>query len=304
VISPKTIEQALGEMHTVRDCLRWAVSTFGRAGLHYGHGTDNAWDEARWLVLGALSLPHDAPEWVLDARLATPEREHLAALLKKRVVERVPVAYLLGEAWFADLRFRVDPRVLIPRSPIAELIEAGVEPWLGGAEPARILDLCCGSGCIGIAAALRWPGACVDLADVSYEALALARENVALHGVGEHVRVVASDLFATLGDARYDLVLCNPPYVDAADMAALPAEFRHEPRLGLAAGADGLDLARRILAAARGHLTEDGWLVLEVGNSAPALEAAFPSLPFVWPEFERGGAGVALIAARDLPAGI
>jgi len=301
VISPKAIEQSLGEMRTLRDCLRWSVSAFGRAGLHYGHGTANAWDEARWLVMGALCLPHDAPDWVLDAHLATPERELVAALLKRRIVERVPVAYLLGEAWFAGLRFRVDQRVLIPRSPVAELIEAGMEPWLGGAEPARILDLCCGSGCIGIAAALRWPGARVDLADLSADALVLARENIALHGVGDSVRAIESDLFAALGDTRYDLILCNPPYVDAADMAALPAEFRHEPRLALAAGKDGLDLARRILGAARRHLGDAGWLVLEVGNSAPALEAAYPGLPFVWPEFERGGIGVALLAAADLP---
>jgi ribosomal protein L3 glutamine methyltransferase len=301
VITPKTIEQAMGEMQTLRDALRWTMSTFQRAGLHYGHGTDNAADEARWLVLGALALPHDSGEWVLDARLATPEREQLAALLKRRVVERVPTAYLLGEAWFAGLRFAVDPRVLIPRSPIAELIEAGMEPWLAGHEPARILDLCCGSGCIGIAAALRFAAARVDLADLSTEALAVARGNVALHGVGERTRAIESDLFAALGGERYDLILCNPPYVDAADMAALPAEFRHEPRLGLAAGADGLDLARRILAGARAHLGEEGWLVLEVGNSAAALEAAYPELPFIWPEFERGGGGVALLAARDLP---
>jgi ribosomal protein L3 glutamine methyltransferase len=300
VISPKTIEQALGEMHTVRDCLRWSVSTFLRAGLHFGHGTDNAWDEARWLVLGALALPHDSPDWVLDARIATPEREQLAQFLKRRVVERVPSAYLLGEAWFAGLRFKVDARVLVPRSPMAELIQSGFEPWLGGMEPRRILDLCCGSGCIGIAAALHFPDATVDLADVSTDALDLARANVESHGVGERVRVVESDLFAALAGERYDLILCNPPYVDAADMAALPAEFLHEPRLGLAAGEDGLDLARRILAAAPQHLLETGWLLLEVGNSAAALEAAFPRLPFLWPEFEHGGLGVAMLSAAQL----
>lgn len=302
MISPKTIEQVLGEMHTVRDCLRWSVSTFLRAGLHFGHGTDNAWDEARWLVLGALGLPFDSPEWVLEARIATPERERLAHLLKRRVVERVPVAYLLGEAHFAGLRFEVDENVLVPRSPIAELIASGFEPWLGGMEPARILDLCCGSGCIGIAAGLQFTDAAVDLADISPAALAVARRNVALHGLEEQVRVVESDLFAGLGGECYDLVLCNPPYVDAAEMAALPAEFRHEPRLGLAAGEDGLDLVRRILREARAHLMEEGMLVLEVGASAPALEAAYPRLPVIWPDFERGGLGIALIRAADLPA--
>lgn len=284
MISPKSIEQALGEMHSLRDCLRWAVSTFLRAEIHFGHGTDNAWDEARWLVLGALSLPFDSPEWVLDAHIATPERERLVQLLTRRVVERVPVAYLLGEAHFGGLRFVVDEHVLVPRSPIAELIEAGCEPWVGGVEPSRILDLCCGSGCIGIAAALRFADATVDLADVSPEALAVARRNVALHGVEAAVRVRESDLFSALDGERYELILCNPPYVDAAEMAALPPEFRHEPRLGLAAGEDGLDLVRRILREARAHLTGDGLLVLEVGASAAALEAAYPRLPIVWPD--------------------
>jgi ribosomal protein L3 glutamine methyltransferase len=296
-----TIERDLGEMQTLRDVLRWSVSRFRQAGLFFGHGTDNAWDEARWLVLGALSLPHDSPDWVLDGRLSTPERERLSTLLRRRIVERVPTAYLLGEAWFAGLRFAVDQRVLIPRSPIAELLDAGLEPWLAGRQPERILDLCCGSGCIGIAAALRFPGARVDLADISSDALALARQNVQAHGVSESVRVIESDLFAAFGGETWDLILCNPPYVDAADMAALPAEFHHEPRLGLAAGKDGLDLVRRILAAARARLGDDGLLVLEVGNGAEALEAAFPETPFLWPEFENGGSGVALLAAADLP---
>ncbi len=193
------------------------------------------------------------------------------------------------------------PSVLIPRSPVAELIATRCEPWIDGREPRRILDLCCGSGCIGIAAALAWPDAEVVLSDISPAALALARENVALHGVGERVRVVESDLFAALGGEIFDLILSNPPYVDAADMDALPAEFRHEPRLGLAAGEDGLDIARRILAEAPAHLVPEGLLVLEVGNSADALEQAFPQLPFLWPDFEHGGHGIALIHARGDP---
>jgi len=295
-----TGHEAPAELRTVRDFLRWSVSAFNAAGVAFGHGTDNAWDEARWLVLGALHLPFDSPDWVLDARLGAPEREQLARLLRRRIAERMPTAYLLGEAWFAGLRFRVDPAVLIPRSPIAELIASGCEPWLDGREPLRILDLCCGSGCIGIAAALAWPRAQVDLADVSPAALVLAHANVALHGVGERVRVVESDLFAALAGEAYDLILSNPPYVDAADLAALPAEFLHEPRLGLAAGDDGLDIARRIIAEAPGHLGSAGLLVMEVGNSADALEAAFPDLPFLWPDFTHGGHGVALIHAGEL----
>lgn len=297
----ETGHEAPQELQTVRDFLRWAVSAFNAAGVAFGHGTDNAWDEARWLVLGALHLPFDSPDWVLEARLGAAERAHLAALLARRVGERMPVAYLLGEAWFAGLRFRVDPSVLIPRSPLAELIATRCEPWIDAqVEPRRILDLCCGGGCIGIAAALAWPGAEVVLGDISPAALALARENVALHGVAERVRVVESDLFAALGDEVFDLILTNPPYVDAADMDALPAEFRHEPRLGLAAGADGLDIARRILAEAADHLEPEGLLVLEVGNSADALERAFPQLPFLWPDFEHGGHGIALIHAREI----
>lgn len=288
------------DLFTVRDFLRWSVSAFNAAGVAFGHGTDNAWDEARWLVLGALHLPFDSPDWVLDARLCATEREHLAILLRRRIAERMPTAYLLGEAWFAGLRFRVDPSVLIPRSPIAELIASGCEPWLDGREPQRILDLCCGSACIGIAAALAWPRAQVDASDVSREALVLAHENVALHGLEERVRVIESDLFEGLGGEVYDLILANPPYVDAAEMDELPAEFLHEPRLGLAAGADGLDIARRIIAAAPEHLGANGLLVLEVGNSADALERAFPELPFLWPDFEHGGHGIALIHAGEL----
>jgi ribosomal protein L3 glutamine methyltransferase len=296
----ETGHEAPQELATVRDFLRWAVSAFNAAGVAYGHGTDDAWDEARWLVTGALHLPFDSPDWVLDARLGAQEREHVATLLRRRVAERMPTAYLLGEAWFAGLRFRVDPSVLIPRSPIAELIAAYCEPWLDGREPRRILDLCCGSGCIGIAAALAWPRAEVDLSDISPAALELAHENVALHGLEERVRVIESDLFEALAGEVYDLILTNPPYVDQAEMAALPAEFLHEPRLGLAAGADGLDIARRIIAAAPEHLGEKGLLVLEVGHSADALERAFPELPFLWPDFTHGGHGVALIHADEL----
>ena len=293
-------DESLQPLETIGDFVRWAVSAFNACGVHFGHGTDNAWDEARWLVLGAVALPFDSPDWVLAARLDGRERRRVRELLVQRLDERVPTAYLLGEAWFAGLRFAVDKRVLIPRSPIAEMIEAGFEPWIGELEPLRILDLCCGSGCIGIAAALRFPAASVDLADVSADALDIARLNVAGHGLEDRVAVLQSDLFDALGRERYDLIVCNPPYVDRQDMDALPPEYGHEPRLALAAGEDGLDLVRRILDEAAAHLTAHGLLVLEVGNSAEALEQAFPEHAFVWPEFERGGHGIAVIGAADL----
>lgn len=294
--------EAPAELLTVRDFMRWAVSAFNAAELAFGHGTDNAWDEARWLVLGALQLPFDAPEWVLDARLGAGERQRLRSLLARRIGERVPTAYLLGEAWFAGLRFLVTPAVLVPRSPMAELLAEGCEPWLAGRSPRRILDLCCGSGCIGIAAAMRWPDAEVVLVDVSPPALEVAGRNIALHRVGDRVRALESDLFARLGTQRFDLVLCNPPYVDADDMQALPAEYRHEPRLGLEAGSDGLDLVRRILAGVAAHLDAEGVLILEVGNSAQALQDAFPQLPFLWPDLVHGGHGVALLRAAEFEA--
>jgi ribosomal protein L3 glutamine methyltransferase len=292
--------QAIEELRTVRDWLRWSWSRFESAGLFYGHGTDNALDEARFLVLAGLGLPFGADDWVLDARLDRDERNHLARLVERRIRQRVPAPYLVGEAWFAGLPFRVDRSVLIPRSPIAELIESGFRPWLAPDRPLRILDLCCGSGCIGIACAVYLDVDCVDLADVSAAALAVARDNLRRHGLEDQVDVVESDLFDGLAGRQYDLIVCNPPYVDAADMASLPPEYRHEPRQALAAGDDGLDLVRRILAEARQFLSPDGILVCEVGNSAPALEAAFPELPFLWLDFERGGHGVFLLTAAQL----
>lgn len=290
-------------LRTLRDFIRFGASQFRGAGLTFGHGTDNAFDEAAWLVLHTLHLPLDLPESWWDSRLSEAERTRVVAVLRERIATRKPAAYLTREAWFAGLPFYVDERVLVPRSPLAELIAAGFEPWLDPDGVTRALDLCTGGGCIGIAVALALPQAQVDLADVSPDALAVARINIERHQMSEQVRALQSDVFDGLqaGD-RYDLIVSNPPYVDAEDMAALPEEYRHEPALGLAAGGDGLDIVRRILDGAREHLTEDGALIVEVGNSQAAVEAAFPDLPMIWLEFEAGGHGVFLVYARDLPA--
>lgn len=287
------------DLISIRDFLRYAVSRFEAANLFYGHGSDNAWDEAVQLIFASLHLPLENNAIFLDARLTRAERELLLNLIERRVVERVPASYLTGEAWFMGLPFTVNEHVLIPRSPIAELLENALEPWLGERPMERLLDLCTGSGCIGIAASLVFPEAEVDLADISPDALAVAEQNIRRHGVADRVRAIESDLFENL-TGRYDVILSNPPYVDAADLAAMPDEFHHEPVLGLEAGVDGLDVARRILAEAQDYLTEDGLLIVEVGNSAPALEEAFPDLPFTWLDFERGGHGVFLITAADL----
>lgn len=287
---------------SLRDCLRWAASEFHLAGLFYGHGTDSPWDEAVALTLGALHLPWNVDPAVLEARLLPMERTRIVSLVRARIETRRPLPYLLGEAFFAGVPFSVDERVLIPRSPIAELIEHGFAAWFPVEPPARVLDLCSGSGCIGIATALHLPGTEVDLADISLEALAVARRNIMRHEVGERVRAVASDLFAGLEGQRYDLIVANPPYVDTRDLTTMPAEFRHEPTLALGAGTDGLDIVRRILREARDYLTDEGVLIVEVGNSDHHLEAAFPDVPFLWLEFERGGQGVFVLTAAELDA--
>lgn len=287
------------DLLTVRDLLRFAVSRFASSPLYYGHGTDNLWDEAVHLVLRSVHLPLENNNVFLDARLTRPEREMILGRIERRISERIPVAYLLGEAWFMGMPFHVDERVLVPRSPLGELLENGLQPWLGDAPVARVLDLCTGSGCIGIGAATVFDQADVDLSDVSPEALAVAESNIGLHGLEDRVQTLQSDVFDQI-ESRYDVILSNPPYVDAEDLADMPEEYQHEPALGLAAGADGLDIAHRIIAGAANHLTEKGLLIVEVGNSWGAMDDAYPDLPLTWLEFENGGDGVFLISAPDL----
>lgn len=297
--SPTVFDQARDELATIRDFFRWAASEFIAAKLFYGHGTDNPWDEAEQLVLHAIHLaPPLGDEW-LDAMLTRSERAKVVANVQRRIEERIPAAYITGQAWFAGLPYVVDERVLVPRSPIAELIEKRFAPWLAD-EPQQILDLCTGSGCIGIACAHAFPDAEVQLSDISYDALAVAEENIQQHGVTERVFALQSDLFENLYGQRFDLIVSNPPYVDADDMASLPEEFHAEPELGLASGNDGLDFTRRLLVEAADYLTDKGVLIVEVGNSWPALEEAYPLLPFTWVEFERGGHGVFVLTAQDL----
>ncbi len=290
----------LDQLQTLRDWIRWGASRFNEAGLFFGHGTDNALDEAVELVLFALHLPHDLPVQYLDGRLSRVERETVHALLRRRVEERVPAAYLTHRAWFAGLEFYVDENVLVPRSPMAELIEAGFSPWADEERVGRVLDLCTGSGCIGIAVAMHMPHAEVDLVDISEPALAVARRNLADYALEERVRAIRSDLYDGLGGEQYDLIVSNPPYVGAEEMASLPDEYRREPALGLAGGDDGLDLVRRILHQAPDHLAPAGVIIVEVGNSAETLAEAFPQVPFTWLDFERGGEGVFLLTREQL----
>jgi ribosomal protein L3 glutamine methyltransferase len=290
----------LDHLVTLRDYVRFAASRFSESGLCFGHGTSGPLDEAAALVLHALHLPYDVPGGYFEAKLTPDEREQVLGLIEQRVDERKPLAYLTREAPFAGLSFYVDERVLVPRSPIAELIENRFAPWLDADDVTDILDLCTGSGCIAIACAHIFPEACVDAVDISPDALAVARVNIERHDLGERVQAIVSDVYEALGDKRYDLIVSNPPYVNATEWRGLPPEFHAEPRIGLESGEDGLDCVRRIVREAPRHLKPGGVLVVEVGSAAEALVAAYPDAPFCWLDFERGGDGVFLLTADQV----
>lgn len=290
----------LEQLCNIPDFVRWGASRFKEANLYFGHGTDNAVDDALALVLHALHLPHKLPAELMHSRLTHQERKAVLELFKRRINERQPVPYLTHEAWYAGMPFYVDERVLIPRSPIVEMIEQRFEPWIPAERISAVLDLCTGSGCIAIAAAVALPDALVDAADISPDALAVCERNIDRLEAGEQVQAIQSDLFSALTGRRYDVIVSNPPYVDVDDMASLPAEYHREPALALTAGEDGLDIVRRILREAADYLTPGGILIVEVGNSQDALIDAFPDVPFAWMEFERGDAEVFLLTREDL----
>lgn len=288
--------------NTARELVEAGTTAFEKADLYYGHGADNPLDDALAIVRFAAGIDWQAPESVYDLPLEDTVCQQAAMLFERRIAERLPVPYLTGEAWFAGLRFKVTSDVLIPRSPFAELIADGFQPWLGDVNPQRILDLCTGSGCIAIACAHAFTDALVDATDISRAALAVASENRAAHGLQERLTLIEADVFVGLAPKQYDLIVSNPPYVPAHEMAVLPEEYRHEPRLALEAEDDGLAIVARILTGAVEYLTEQGWLVIEVGNSEVAVDHRWPDLPLTWLEFERGGSGVFIIGAQDLRA--
>ena len=286
---------------TVRDWLRFAVSRFNDAGLFFGHGTDNAFDEAAYLILHTLHLPPDRLEPFLDASLTHGEAEQLKNVIERRVKERLPAAYLTHEAWLGEYRFYVDERVIVPRSFIAELLREQMSPWVQDPEAIHsVADICTGSGCLAILAALAFPNASVDAVDISKDALVVAKKNVTDYGLQNHVHLVQSDLMKKLKGRKYDLIVTNPPYVNASSMAELPEEYRREPELALASGEDGLEHIRRILTDAQKHLTPGGLLVAEIGHNREALEAAYPSLPFTWLETSGGDEYVFLLRHQDI----
>lgn len=287
-------------LQSIADFIRWGTSRFNEAGLYFGHGTDNALDEAVALTLFALHLPPDLSSIWFNSRLTEQERTQILTLMRRRIDERIPLPYLTGESWFAGLRFKVNSDVLIPRSPLAELVENGFEPWIESGKINHLLDLCCGSGCIGIAAAAYLPACEVDLIDISEPALKVAEENVAEHGFDGRVKIIRSDLFSSLQGKIYDVIVSNPPYVSSKELSQLPKEYTYEPMLALEAEEDGLAVVARILKQAREYLTPWGILVLEVGRSAEALTSRYPDIPFLWLDFERGGEGVFLFTTEEL----
>lgn len=298
------IAQAHSQLHTIRDLLRFAVSQFNKAGLHFGHGSATAYDEAAYLILKTLYLPLDQLDPFLDARVTDSECKQVLEMIERRVTDRIPAAYLTHEAWLGDFSFYVDERVIIPRSFIAELLQTQLSPWI--TKPDNIvsaLDLCTGSGCLAILMAHAFENAQIDAADISAQALAVAQKNVQDYGLEERIDLIESDLFSALSGKRYDLIISNPPYVNAESMQRLPQEYRHEPENALASGEEGLDATRKILQHAARHLTNDGILVVEIGHNRAELEQAYPIVPFTWLETSAGDEFVFLLQREQLPRG-
>lgn len=295
-----TCADARSQLQTIADWLRWCTSQLQQSDVFLGHGTDNPWDESVALVLQSLHLPFDLPDQLYHARLTDVEKQLITERLQARINDRIPLAYLTNQAYFCQLPFYVDERVLVPRSPIAELIENQFAPFIDPAQVHSILDLCTGSGCIAIACATYFEEAFVAASDISTDALEVAEFNIEQHGLQEQMGLLQSDCFDSIPQQPFDIIVSNPPYVDAEDMADIPEEFRKEPELGLSSGVDGLDLTRKILRQANDYLSEQGILVVEVGNSWPALQEAYPDVEFQWLEFERGGDGVFLLTKEQL----
>ena len=295
-------KEAKTQFSTVRDLLRFAVSRFNEAKLTFGHGSLNAYDEAAYLILHTLHLPLDTLEPFLDAKLTSQELEHVVAILEQRVIERIPAAYLTHEAWLGDFNFYIDERVLVPRSFIAELLRTRLSPWIADADSINnALDLCTGSACLAILMAHAFPNAAIDASDISPDALQVARRNVTDYGLDHQITLLESDLFTGLSGCRYDLIVCNPPYVNADSMQRLPEEYLHEPQLALASGKDGLDAVRRIIELAPQYLTPSGLLIVEIGHNRDVLEQAYPNVNFTWLETSAGDEFVFLLTREQIP---
>ena len=295
-------QQLTDSLFTIRDWLRYSVSRLEESGVFFGHGTDNAYDESVWLVMSALHLPLDTLDNFLDARITKEEAKHLAHLIERRVTERVPTAYLLREAWLKGFKFYVDERVIVPRSFIAELLEDGLAPWIEYPEMVEsAADICTGSGCLGILLAHAFPNASIDVVDISPDAIAVANINIKNYDLADQITAVQSDMFSGLKGKKYDLIISNPPYVDAPAMSALPQEYRNEPQIALGSGVAGLDHTHILLKEAKKYLNDDGILVVEIGHNRDALLDAYPELPFTWLDVESGNEFVFLLTKEQLP---
>ncbi|HQC28224.1 MAG TPA: 50S ribosomal protein L3 N(5)-glutamine methyltransferase [Methylotenera sp.] len=293
--------QAAQELHTIRDWLRFAVSQFENSDIFYGHGTDNSYDEAVWLIMSALHLPMETLNNFIDARLTKPERDKLAQFIEQRITKHTPTAYLLKEAWLQGFKFYVDERVLIPRSFIAELLANDLSPWVEFPEMIEsAADICTGSGCLGVLLANSFPNAAIDVVDISQDAIDVCNINIAKYGLENQITAIKSDMFSALAGKKYDIIISNPPYVDAPSMAALPAEYQNEPQLALGSGTAGLDHTHTLLREAASYLNDDGLLIVEIGHNREALEAAYPNTIFNWLETSSGNAFVFLLTKEQL----